>query len=168
MAVPGDAYPSPSAPFWTHQLLRGLDASPVRPKLAPVLTRLAERGWTDADMNDYLSRVEHVAGTYHAIVAADFCTEQLPAIPPGQVAGWVLFFHDPAYAVDAQTPTEALYFWMDHDCPVSIREFARAARGDYELALLALAADITLAELTQRVAAGTVDREALRLRAAAR
>jgi hypothetical protein len=80
----------------------------------------------------------------------------------------VLFFHEPAYAVDAQTPTEALYFWMDDDCPVSIRDFARAARGDYELALLALTADVTLAELTQRMAAGTVDREALRVRAAAR
>jgi hypothetical protein len=166
MAVPGDAYPSPSAPVWTHQLLRGLDASPVQPKLAPVLARLAERGWTDDDMNDYLARVERVTGTYHAIVAAGFCTEQLPGIPPAQVAGWVLFFHEPAYAVDAQTPTEALYFWMDDDCPVSIREFARAARGDYELALLALTANITLAELTQRVAAGTVDREALRMRAA--
>ena len=168
MAVPGDAYPSPSAPVWTHQLLRGLDASPVQSKLAPVLARLTERGWTDGDMNDYLARVERVTGTYHAIVVAGFCTEQLPGIVPAQVADWVLFFHEPAYAVDAQTPTEALYFWMDDDCPVSIRDFARAARGDYELALLALTADITLAELTQRVAAGTVDREALRVRAAAR
>lgn len=163
MAVFG-AFPQPTAPVWTHPLLRGLDASPVWPKLAPVLDLLAARGWTDGDMNDYLARVGHVTGTYHALIAAGLCAEQLPGIPPAQVAGWALFFHDPAYAVDAESPTEALYFWLADDCPVPIAAFVRAAGDDHELALLALKANMTLAELTQRVAAGTVDREALRIR----
>jgi hypothetical protein len=168
MGLFGSSRPHPQEPVWTHPLLRNLQATPVRRKLGGDLARLARHGWTDADMNDYLAQVEQVTGAYHAIVAADFCVEQMPGIAPDEVARWVLLLHDPAYAPGAETPTEALYAWMDDDPPVSIPGYARAAAGDHELAMLALKAGITAAELARRVESNTVDREALRVLAALR
>jgi hypothetical protein len=84
------------------------------------------------------------------------------------VAAWVLFFHDPEHALGARSPTEALYSWMDDSRPVTPADFVHAAAGDHELALLALTAGITADELARRVAAGTVDRKALQLRATLR
>ena len=168
MGMFGSSRRHPEEPVWTHPLLRNLHATPVRQKLGGDLARLARHGWTDADMNDYLAQVEQVTGAYHAIVAADFCVELLPGIAPDEVARWVLFLFDPAYAPGTETPTEALYAWLDDDPPTSITAYARAAAGDYELALLALRAGLAVAELARRVESGTVDREALRVLAALR
>jgi hypothetical protein len=168
MGVPGGEHPHPYRPVWTHPLLQSVDDGPLRDKLGGPLKRLALAGWTDRRMNEYLALTAPVAGSYHAIVAADFCAETLPGITPGEVAAWALFLHDPAMAEDAETPTEALYYWMTETGPAILTGFARAARGDHALALLALRAGLTMQDLAQRVAAGEVDREGLRLLAGMR
>jgi hypothetical protein len=168
MAVPGDAFPRTPAPVWTHPLLRGVSTGPLAPKLGGLLDRLARLGWSDSDMNEYLARVGRVTGAYHAVIAADYCADRMPGISPPEVAAWVLLLHDPGLVAGAETPTEALYFWLDEAGPAPVTDFARAAAGDYELARLALTAGISAEELRRHVAAGTVDRDMLRLLAALR
>ncbi|HEY0001424.1 MAG TPA: hypothetical protein VGB74_13280, partial [Actinoplanes sp.] len=106
--------------------------------------------------------------SYHAIVAADFCVSILPGITAAEVTAWVLFFHDPSMAVDAESGVEALYFWMGETGSAIATGYVGAARGDQSLALLALRAGVSMQELGQRVAAGRVDREGLRLLAGMR
>ena len=168
MGVLGGKHPHPLRPVWTHPLLRSLDDGPLQSKLGAPLERLAGNGWTDREMNEFLALAGHVTGSYHAIVAADFCVETLPGITPGEVTPWVLFLHDPAMAEDAETATEALYFWMGETGPAILAGFARAAAGDHGLALLALRAGLTMQDLAQRVATGLIDRDGLRLLAGMR